>query len=208
MRCWKRLADLLCGLVLLAGAALVQAADIDIRNPQLALDDDYYVLSADFAIEFNPRLEEAVSRGLAIYFVAEFELTRPRWYWFDEKAVKASQSWRLTYHALTRQYRLSTGSLHQSYGSLDEALSALSHLRRWRVAERERLNPGERLDAVLRMRLDQSQLPKPFQIEAISNKDWTLSSDWKRWFYTVPDAPKAEAARTETPAPAAGAEAK
>lgn len=189
MRCCRRLADLLFGFALLLAAALVQAADIDIRDPQLSLDEDQYHLSADFGIEFNPRLEEAVGRGLALYFVVDFELTRPRWYWFDEKAVKASQTWRLTYHALTRQYRLSAGALQQSYGSLDEALSALSRLRRWPIAGRDQLRPGERLDAVLRLRLDQSQLPKPFQIEALSNKDWALSSDWKRWTFTVPEPP-------------------
>jgi hypothetical protein len=188
MRCCKKAAEFLVALALLLASALVPAAEIDIRNPQLALDEEQYRLSADFSIEFNPRLEEAVGRGLALYFVADFELTRPRWYWFDDKVAKFSQTWRLTYHALTRQYRLSTGALNQSYSSLDEALSALAHLRHWPVVERDRLRPGESLDAALRLRLDLSQLPKPFQLEALSNKDWALSSDWKRWTYTVPAA--------------------
>jgi hypothetical protein len=122
----------------------------------------------------------------------------------------------LTYHALTRQYRLSTGALHQSFSSLDEALRVLSRLRNWQVLAADRVLPGESFDAALRMRLDTTQLPKPFQIEAISNRDWILTSDWKRWQFTVPATapaagsatiPAASAAATAAPtvAPAASA---
>lgn len=190
MRCWKRLADLSVGLMLaflIALTGVAHAAEIDLRNIQIQpVEDSGFALSVDLAFEFGPRLEEAVGKGLALYFVAEFELTRPRWYWFDEKVVQARQTWRLTYHALTRQYRLSTGGVNQSFTSLDEALRALSRIYRWPFVERDRLLPGDTLDASLRVRLDTSQLPKPFQVEALSNKDWILSSDWKRWSFTVP----------------------
>ena len=187
-RCCRRLAEALFALCLAVSTAF--AAEIDLRNVQLApAEEGGLALSVEFGLDFNPRLEEAVGKGLALYFVAEFELIRPRWYWFDEKVAKASQTWRLTYHALTRQYRLSTGVLHQSFGTLDEALRMLARVRQWQVVERDRAQPGETLDAMLRMRLDVSQLPKPFQVEALSNRDWILSSDWKRWTFTVPAPP-------------------
>jgi len=187
MRCCRRLAEAL--LVCLFFLAPARAGEIGVRDWQLAAaDDGGYTLSADFDLDFGQRLEEAVGKGLALYFVAEFQLTRPRWYWFDEKVATASQTWRLTYHALTRQYRLSTGVLHQSFPSLADAVQVLAHLRRWSVVEPERLQPGDRLDAALRLYLDVSQLPKPFQVEALSNKDWLLSSDWKRWTFVVPPA--------------------
>jgi hypothetical protein len=202
MRCCRRLADTLIVLLLALTSALATAAEIEVRNIQLApAEEGGYVLSADMSIDFSPRLEEAVSKGLALHFLAEFELGRPRWYWFDEKVVKTHQTWRLTYHALTRQYRLSTGALHQSFSSLDEALRVLSRLRNWQVLAADRVLPGESFDAALRMRLDTTQLPKPFQIEAISNRDWILTSDWKRWQFAVPAAasatiPAASAAAT------------
>ncbi|MBI2308335.1 MAG: DUF4390 domain-containing protein [Rhodocyclales bacterium] len=187
-RCCRRLAEAL--FVLCLAAATAFAADIDLRDIRLQpAEEGGLALSADFGLELSPRLEEAVGKGLALYFVAEFELIRPRWYWFDEKVAKASQTWRLTYHALTRQYRLSTGVLHQSFPSLDEALRVLARVRHWQVVERDRVQAGERFDAMLRMRLDVSQLPKPFQVEALSNKDWVLDSDWKRWTVTVPATP-------------------
>ncbi|MCP5267628.1 MAG: DUF4390 domain-containing protein [Zoogloeaceae bacterium] len=172
--------------MMLAVSAGALAAEIEIRNAQLSPEDGGQALSADFSIDFNPRLEEAVSKGLVLHFVAEFELNRPRWYWFDEKVVRTQQTWRLNYHALTQKYRLSNGALHLTLSSLSEAVHILSRLRNWLVIERDRATPGDSFEAALRMRLDTSQLPKPFQVEALSNRDWVLSSDWKRWHYTVP----------------------
>jgi hypothetical protein len=185
LRCW-----LLVLLVCVPGLAL--SAEIEIANPQIQAGDDGYVLSADFSFDLNPRLEEAVNKGVVLYFLAEFELTRPRWYWLDEKLVSRNQTFRLSYHALTRQYRLSTGSgLHQSFESLSDALRVLSRLRNWVVIEKAAdgssiVRPGETYPAALRLRLDTTQLPRPFQISALGNRDWNLASDWKTWQATIP----------------------
>ncbi len=170
-------------LLLLFVPALAWTAEIDISNPQLSASDDGYVLSADFKFELNPRLEEAVTKGVVLYFVADFELSKARWYWLDEKLVSRSQTYRLSYHALTRQYRLTTGGLHQSFQTLSDAMLVLSRLRSWTVIDKsdKAVRPGEPYDAALRMRLDVTQLPRPFQISALGNKDWSLGSDWKIW---------------------------
>lgn len=174
-------------LLLVFMPVLAWTAEIEIANPQLTAAEDGYVLTADFKFELNPRLEEAVARGVVLYFLAEFELSRGRWYWFDEKLISRSQTFRLYYHALTRQYRLSTGGLHQSYATLGEALRVLSRLRNWQVIEAgDKPRPGETYDAALRLRLDVTQLPRPFQITALGNKDWSLGSDWKTWHPTLP----------------------
>ncbi len=177
--------------VLVVAPGLLLAAEIEISNPQIVAGDDGYVLSADFSFDLNQRLEEAVAKGVVLFFVTEFELTRPRWYWLDEKLVSRSQTYRLSYHALTRQYRLSTGGLHQSFDSLSEALRVLSRLRNWVVIEKADsglVRPGETYTAALRLRLDITQLPRPFQITALGNKDWNLASDWKTWQATLPAA--------------------
>ena len=176
-------------VLLLVVPGLLLAAEIEIANPQIVAGDDGYVLSADFNFDLNQRLEEAVTKGVVLYFVTEFELTRPRWYWLDEKVVSRSRTSRLSYHALTRQYRLSTGGLHQSFDSLSEALRVLSRLRNWVViekAENSLVRPGETYTAALRLHLDITQLPRPFQITALGNRDWNLSSDWKTWQATLP----------------------
>lgn len=178
---------LLALLVVIPG--LLLAAEIEIGNPQIVAGDDGFVLSADFNFELNQRLEEAVAKGVVLYFVTEFELTRPRWFWLDEKVLSRSQTVRLSYHALTRQYRLSKGGLHQSFDSLSEAMRVLSHLRNWVVIEKTENNlvrAGDTYTAALRLRLDITQLPRPFQISALGNRDWNLSSDWKTWQATLP----------------------
>ncbi len=186
--CFGRLAGAtqrlrLCLLALLVLPWLAWAAEIEVANPQLLPGEDGYVLSADFKFDLNPRLEEAVTKGVVLHFIADFELTKARWYWLDEKLVTRSQTYRLSYHALTRQYRLSTGGLHQSFATLAEAVQVLSRLRNWGVIERgdKGVRPGETYDAALRLRLDVTQLPRPFQISALGNKDWSLASDWKSW---------------------------
>lgn len=180
--------------VLLLFCSVTLAAEIDIASPQLLVVDDGYAVSADVSVDLNSRLEEAVTKGVVLHFLFEFELTRSRWYWFDEKVAARQMTIRLSYHALTRQYRVSIGGLHQSYPTLSEALRVLSRLRNWLVIEKSAdktvVKPGESYLAALHVKLDISQLPKPFQITAVGNRDWTLGSEWKTWQYVLPGEPK------------------
>lgn len=190
MRCCEKLSrSFLFGLCLLLAALTVHATDISVRSPQLVANEDGYSLAADFNINFNSRLEEAVNRGVVLYFAVDFELSRSRWYWFDEQVIRRTRTFQLSYHALTRQYRLSTGALHQSYNSLDEVLRVVSRLRNWQVLEKGEIRNEQAYQAGLRMRLDLTQMPKTFQVSALSNKDWDLSSEWARWMFTPTDLP-------------------
>jgi len=180
-----------------AAALCARADDIDVLDARLAASEEGLSLSADFAFEFNPRLSEAVANGVPLYFVIEFELTRPRWYWFDENAVSRRTQLRLSYHALSRQYRVSTGPLHQSFSSLDDALDVMRRLRNWQVLERSVTLGGSSYEAALRMRLDPAQLPKPLQISALTDRELRLESPWRRFIFLPPRAP------APAPAPAA-----
>lgn len=136
------------------------------------------VLNATFEFEMPQVLEEAVQKGIAIYFNIEFELYRKRWYWLDRKLSSSDLTYRLSYSPLTRQYRLARGGLSQPFDSLDEALGLLKSVRQWKVIEKGLLSPGATYDAQVRMRLDVTQLPKPFQVNAITSREWSLASDW------------------------------
>jgi hypothetical protein len=140
---------------------------------------DALLLNATFEFEMPQALEESVQKGIALYFNIEFELFRKRWYWFDRKIASSTLTYRLSYSPLTRQYRLARGGLSQSFESLDEALALLKSVRNWKVADKSVLSPREEYDAQVRMRLDVTQLPKPFQVNAITSREWTLSSDWR-----------------------------
>ena len=195
MPCWSRLARrFLASIFLVLACTGSWAADISLRNPQLEGSDDGYTLSADFNVNFNSRLEEIISKGVVFYFVIDFELTRGRWYWFDEQVLRRNKTFQLYYHALTRQYRVSTGGLHQSFPTLEEALRVMARLRNWVVIEKGEVGVGQTGTAKLRLRLDLTQMPKTFQVSALSNKDWNLESEWARWPFV-----NAEAAPVSSP---------
>jgi len=185
-----RLAVLAALAALLWLALPVRADDIEVANARLTATDEGYALDADFEFNLNPRLEDALAKGVPLFFVIEFEAERPRWYWWNERVVQKTLQIRLSYNALTRQYRVSSGgALSQNFGSLIEAQRAVARVRDWLVLERAQVKPDETFLIALRMRLDLSQMPKPFQVSAITNRDWVLASDWQRWRFTPPEKP-------------------
>ena len=192
MRGFALLKKLLAALAL-GGAALTvvgpaRADDIEVADVRLAATEDGVVLAADFAFDLNPRLAEVVTNGVPLYFVVELELTRPRWYWFDEKAAAKRLQLRLSYHALSRHYRLSTGVLQQNYATLEEALNVLRRVRNWQVVERGAALVDANYEAAVRMRVDGMLLPKPFQLSALTNRELNLESPWRRFTFRPPAA--------------------
>jgi len=185
---WQRLravtAKMLLALAFALSAGSVAADVIQVRSAELHAEEDGYYLNADFDLSLNSTLEEALQKGVPLYFVLEFEVTRPRWYWLDEKVVTASTQYRVTYNALTRQYRVAIGLLAQGFPTLEEVEHFLSRVTSREVARRDQLVKGTRYDAAVRLRLDVNQLPKPFQVSALASREWTLQSEWYRWSYT------------------------
>ncbi len=170
---------------LLAAAAIaaapLAAEEIAVDSTRLVGSNEGIVLNADFTLDLTSRLEDVLAQGVPLYFLVEFECYRPRWYWLDEKIGDATLTARLSFHALTRTYRLSTGALHQSFATLDEGLRALGRVREWLVLPPGALQSDATYNAYVRMRLDTAQLPKPFQVSALANRDWSLASAWKKW---------------------------
>jgi hypothetical protein len=180
-------------------AFAARADEIEVREARLAVAEDSIVLDAEFAFDFNPRLAEAVANGVPLYFVVEFELTRPRWWWFDEKAAAKRLQLRLSYHAMSRQYRLSTGLLQQNFTTLEEALNVLRRVRGWQVVERTAALADAPYEAAVRMRLDVALLPKPFQLSALTSRELNLESPWRRFSYRPPPPAPAPVESREPP---------
>jgi hypothetical protein len=175
-------AVLLFALAVLAPAA--RADTIAVKSAELRTDEDTYVLNAEFEVALNPTLEEALQKGVPLYFELEFEVLRPRRFWFDEKVLSFSTQYRVSYNALTRQYRVASGLLGQTFDALDEVERFLSRVTSRPVARADELAKGARYEAAIRLRLDVNQLPKPFQLNALASREWTLQSDWHRWSVT------------------------
>ena len=174
----------LCGMFMVFDASAAQSSGIEIRSASFTAGEDGHTLNADLDIALTPVLEDALNKGVPLYFVLEFEVVRSRWYWTNERIISARQHVRLTYNTLTRQYRVGTGALYQNFSRLPEALNFLSKIRRREEVEPGAFKRGETYSAALRMRLDITQLPKPFQVNALGSRDWNLASDWFRWTIT------------------------
>ncbi len=185
------------------GAQAATANEIDLLEARLEPTEEGVVLNADFAFDFNARLEQAVTNGVPLYFVVEFELTQPRWYWFDEKTATRRLQTRLSYHALSRHFRLSTGLLQQNYSSLGEALAVLRRVRNWVVLDKSVPLGDATYQAAVRMRLDLNLLPKPFQVNALTSREWHLESEWRRFNWrptpVPPNAPVGPSPTTAMP---------
>jgi hypothetical protein len=186
-RCCKRIEFGLLALLLTAALA-AQAGSIEPKRAALTPGDDGYTLSAEFVVDLGNRLEDAVARGVPLYFNLEFVLERSRKYWINEHVTARSLSYRLAYSSLTRQYRLTTGNLHQNFGSLAEAMRVVGRIAALPVADKDAIKPGETYEAAVRLALDRSQLPKPFQVDAITDRGLHVETKPLRWQFVAPPA--------------------
>ena len=150
-----------------------------------------YVLDGDVNIVLNPTLEDALNKGINLYFLLELELTRPRNWWLDEGIAEPVRKMRIYYHLLLRRYVVETGYITKTAATLDEALALLGRVEGWQVLERGMLKTGQRYDARLRLRLDTAQLPKPLSIGAVTGDKWELVTPWYGWSFDAPAVPAA-----------------
>jgi hypothetical protein len=165
-------------------AAALRAESIVARSAQLEIGDDAYHLNADFDVALTQTLEDALARGVPLYFVLELNVWRERDWWFDKSVVSSTHTRRLSYNALTRQYRLASGGLYQNFFQLDEALRVLGRVRGAPTVERKLLRRGRPHQAEIRMSLDASQLPSLFQLDALASPDWRLQVVAYTWRFT------------------------
>lgn len=177
---------LLCAVLLSHSLGIAQASAAEITTLQVSLEhsDEGYRLAASYEFNLNRRLEDALLRGVPLYFTTDVQLTRKRWYWLDEVAISAARTTRIAYNVLTGQYHVSVeGQIQRSFATLDDALALIRRPARWSIGDTSALQPGTQYIVSSRMRLDVSQLPKPFQINAINDNDWRFSSDWTTFNY-------------------------
>jgi len=167
------------GLALLLAVLAVPArADgVELSAISTVRSEDGLDLSFSTRFDLPRAAEDALMKGVSLYFVAEVSVQRKRWYWRDARASKASRSWRLYWYALTRQYRVSSGGLTQSFNNLPEALASLRGVSGWRIAEARDLDDDGSHYLEFSYRLDTSQLPKPMQIGLSAGQGWSLGVD-------------------------------
>lgn len=189
---FRWLAGLLLGFWLASAGAAPASDKSAVKQAAIQVTQQGYVLDAEVNIVLNQTLENALTKGINLYFLLELELTRPRgWWWFDEDIAEPVRKLRIYYHLLLRRYVVETGYTTQTAANLNEALALLGRVEDWQVLERGALKAGQRYDARLRLRLDVAQLPKPLSIGAVTGDKWEMATPWYGWSFEAPAAPPA-----------------
>jgi hypothetical protein len=181
---------LLACFLAISGGALAGDKNM-VRQAAIRAVPQGYVLDADIDIVLNQTLEDALTKGINLYFLVELELTRPRNWWLDEDIAEPVRKLRIYYHLLLRRYVVEMGYTTQTVATLDEALALLGKVVEWQVLERGALKPGQHYDARLRLRLDTAKLPKPLSIGAVTSDKWELATPWHAWSFDAPAIPPA-----------------
>ncbi|NYT68487.1 DUF4390 domain-containing protein [Pusillimonas noertemannii] len=177
----------LCFAFALFGAGPVAAQsgfERVVRVDPVMREGNLYI-DADVEFEVSSELRTAAQKGVPIYFIADLRITTQRWWWFDRVAVDQQMTWRIVYNALTRQWRVGSGELSIPVASFDDALSFVRNIRGWAVARAEELDIDEEYQGRIRVRLDTSRLPRPFQIDAYNSSAWSLATPWKDFQFSV-----------------------
>jgi hypothetical protein len=141
---------------------------------QMQRQDGELTLDFDVRLTLPRAVEDAMQRGVPVYFVAEATLYRSRWYWRDERVARVQRSWRVAYQPLTSTWRVGFGGFNQSFQTLAEAMAAASRSTRWKVAELAQLEADSRHYLEFSYRLDNTQLPSPMQLGLGGQADWVL----------------------------------
>lgn len=136
--------------------------------------DDGLLLSYTVRLELSKDVEDALRKGVALVFVAEADLFRGRWYWYDKPRAHAIRRWRLAFQPLTRHWRLSLDGLSRNYNSLGEAIGAMRRTTQWRIADNIPAGDTDHY-VVFNFRLDTDELPRPMQIGLGGQNDWNLA---------------------------------
>ena len=200
-----------CLLALFLGCLIAlgspNAVATEVTQLKMERTDEGVYLSASVRFDLPAVVEDALLKGIPMFFVAEADIYRDRWYWYDKRVTTATRTMRLAYQPLTRRWRLNvmsgaisvTGlraSFSQNYDTLGDAVASIQRLSRWRIAEASEVEPDVRHNVEFRFRLDLSQLPRPFQIGVAGQKDWAITVETNRELIIEPirDTPK-DAAR-------------
>lgn len=176
------------GILLVLSGAAARADNAELTSLRVERAEEGLFLTARVAFDLSPLVQDALQKGIPVHFVAEAEVLRERWYWYDQTVASAQRHMRVAYQPLTRRWRLNTSSeplanaglgvsLSQSFDSFEEVMTSVQRIGRWRIASAADLESSGRLSVRFRYRLDASQLPRALQIGSVGQADWAISAE-------------------------------
>jgi len=171
-------------ILFLSSSTIASDNSLIIKTAEINSQFEAYFLNADFDLSFNDDLDEAIKKGIPINFIIEFELKKPRKYWFDEEVTKKTKEILLTYHALSKQFTLTESENRLiAFDNLTQAKNELKKIKNWRIFDKSQIDDTEKYSAYLLVKLDQTKLPKQLQADITSNQEWQLASKQFQWTF-------------------------
>ena len=172
----RRILRAAAALAMVASMVVLRAAEPEITSFDLVSNEEGLLLSYNINMELSRSVDEALSKAVPLFFVAEADVFRSRFYWRDQRISQAVRRWRIVFQPLTGTYRVTfDGGLSQNYATRSDAFAAISRSARWKVAEPGQLEEGNRYYVEFNYRLDTTQLPRPMQIGIGGQADWAMS---------------------------------
>jgi hypothetical protein len=151
-----------------------EAPGVEVQTLNLRREDGTVLLDFDLRVQLSAAVEDALNRGVPLYFQATASLFRPRWYWRDARVARVERQWRLSYQPLTGVYRVSLGAISQNHARLEDAMATLTRVGRWQVTDGSQVEASDRHYAEFSWKLDTNQLPRPMQFGLGSGGEWSL----------------------------------
>ena len=171
-------------ILFLSSSTIASDNSLIIKTAEINSQFEAYFLNADFDLSFNDDLDEAIKKGIPINFIIEFELKKPRKYWFEEEVTKKTKEILLTYHALSKQFTLTESENRLiAFDNLTQAKNELKKIKNWRIFDKSQIDDTEKYSAYLLVKLDQTKLPKQLQADITSNQEWQLASKQFQWTF-------------------------
>lgn len=175
-RWWSPLSGWLAACLLLCAATCwgLSAQTPELSHFEMTRNEDGLLLDVAVRFELPQPVEDALHKGVPLYFVADASLYHSRRYWRDRRVASITRTWRLSYQPLTRSYRVSFGGLSQSFDNLNDAVTTVSRINRWKLAEPGQISDTDALYVEFSYKLDTSLLPRPMQIGIGGQPEWNL----------------------------------
>ena len=194
----------LCAALLLTAPARARAQPAT-EATALALNVDSSAeglyLSAVLPLELPVALQDALLQGIPLFFMAEAQVLRERWYWAAQTVAQTQRYMRLSYQPLTRRWRLAVSATPidrsglgvavpgKQHESLPEALAAMTRIAHWKIADAPVLEAGTSYNVQLHFRLDSAQLPRTLQVGLWGRSGWNLTLQGNQAVQWMPTAP-------------------
>lgn len=155
----------------------------EVKQAEVILKGDEYVLSATIDYPLSEKAKSALQNGVPLYWRLQVKIQEAPGYFWNKTKVEIVRRYRLQYHALLNMYRLKNeedGVVH-NFSTLVSALELMSVVSDLPLINKDRLDSAQQYLCLVKLNFERDALPLPLRPFAYIDPQWYLSSDWTSW---------------------------